>query len=52
MINYVPARLQTVMPKDNEFDFNPEQEMMDEERIFDEVFENDLWEHTEGGNYE
>jgi hypothetical protein len=47
MTNYIPAKL-IVMPKDDEKDYNPEQEQRDEDRIFDVVFENDLYEREEG----
>jgi hypothetical protein len=53
MISYLPPRLATVMPKDDDDrDYNPEQEQYDYDRLEMEQFENDLYEHTEGMDYE
>jgi hypothetical protein len=48
MISYLPPRLATVMPKDDDRDYNPEQEQYDYDRLEMEQFENEIISREEG----
>jgi hypothetical protein len=43
------TKSRVVMPKDDDKDYNPEIDQLIEDKIFDELFENDLYERQEGG---